>query len=265
DQPDGLPRKILYSAGTTVEVNPIQTTWENGTAFSRMSGLNKSIGHRQPVEDETPASTNSPWNINVTVSTNYRFYDEAQQRYRTRFGTGVTVYPTLDIFGKTVIPYPKAAFREPLGITVSLESFDGEFVRDGSETATIIADVTWRGNPITGKFTENEGTLDESIIDFPFPEVTFEAGTCFESNAGDAGQMKDTRNISSGCLVIGNNLSISLDSYASLVSLSRTDIKNLSGVTHTHEAQVNDSGNGTTTRTISLSGATTANHTHIIT
>lgn len=265
---NSLPNIIRVS--TSLNYTQSQPAWIQNVTYVNISGLNQNIGHQQSISDTDPYKENKPWSHNIGMITRYKYYN-SDNKLVTRLGTGVVKYPYTipDPSSETIIiPYPQATFTEPLGISLSIESYDGEFIRDGIDSPNIVANVTWEGQPINGKFTKNKGQLDETTIDFPFPNVTFEAGICSEGNAipqGDGSlKMKDNRNIASGCLVIGSQPDVSLSSYSVVVSLSRTDIYNHVVGTHTHSCSVDSVGNGITDSTIMLSGESIANHVHTI-
>ena len=275
--PNGAPSVVRYQAQNII-VAPNQERWTEGKASAVVYGLNQNIGHMPPTSETSPFASDLPWSTRVNVTTSYRNFDEDKDKYITRIGTGVVQFPYfVPSAGGTslIVPYPLAVFKEPLGISVAIESYDDEFIRDGVSSPNIVAEITWKGSPIKNTFTKNEGQLNEVTIDFPFPTVTFEAGILEEINAvvvDDVTYAIDNRNTTSGCLVVGEHPDVSLSSYAAKASLSRTDINTYiesigeSSITnrHTHSCEVDSSGNGITTGTTVLEGSY-ANHTHQIT
>lgn len=253
-----------------------QSTWIEDVSYISVYGLNRNIGHKQEVISLiNPFKENSPWSHNISILTQFRYYDE-NGKTRRRYGIGVSQYPyeIIDpstLSEVTVVPYPQVEFSEPLSISVSLEAYDNEFIRDGLTSANIVADVKWQGEYLNGKFIKNEGKLDEITIDYPFPNVTFEAGICKESNRVVASEdpivyhCKDTRNSVDGCLTIESHEDVTLSSYSAVVGLYRTDIYNHGTGTHTHACVVDSNGEGITSETILMSGVSIADHEHVIT
>lgn len=251
-----------------------QTSWITPVVDFSFSGLNENIGYFQVVEtsEKNPFKEIKPWIFNVNINSRYKYVNKNNEP-SSKFGIGVTAYPYFipALFGDPilVIPYPQIQFSEPLGVSVQIESYNGEFIRNGIDSPNIVAEVTWEDGLITNKFTKNKGQMDETTIEFPFPVVTFEAGICKEDNAKSAGEgkppeMKDTRNLSSGCLTVGSHPDISLSDYSVVASLSRTDIYVGNSSSHTHACTVDSDGDGTTDSTIILSGTSIADHTHVI-
>jgi len=228
-------------------MNRFNDYWNGGRVFSTSSGLNQNIGNEQtpPTDD---SEDNSPWAIDVSVRTTYTYKLNGVDR--TRIGIGISS-DSLPIDDK--IQKPRAKYKEPLGISVAIESYNSAFTRDGVDAPTIVATVTWKGQPILVPYKNN-------------PTVTFEAGLCEQVNSipvGDICEMIDTRNTITGCLTVAKDTNIGLQSYSSIVSLSRTDI-NVAGVNeHTHACEVNSEGLGNTTSTIVLKGVVLA-HSHNI-
>jgi len=266
EYPNGTPRRISWDArGLTIK--PDQERWETDTVSAHVFGGNANVGHMQPSSSTSCCPRgNAPWSIPIKGSTGYGILNDQGKIIMYKRGIGVksTPYPC-GIEANTCWPRVELTFREPLGIEISIESYDAKYIRDGVDSPNIVAEVTWKGQPITSKFTVNEGAKDETIKDFPFPDVVLKAGTCSEGNAGkESGEMKDNRNIESGCLTIASHIDVNLDAYTAVVSLSRTDIYSDANGSHTHACQVDYSGDGTTTSTIILSGVTIADHTHTI-
>jgi hypothetical protein len=272
------PNALRISSGS-LNSTQSQASWVDDLTYVNISGLDQNIGHVQPSSSVDLSKDNPPWSQNITMRTGYKYYNSdnilvSRIGYAYRDGIYPYTYTDPDTGAeKTIIPCPQANFSEPLGISLSIESYDNEFIRDGVDSPNIVADVTWEGLPITGKFTKNKGQLDETIIDYAFPDVTFKAGICSSGNANIVTlsdgtvvtKMVDTRNISSGCLTIGSHPDVSLSSYSTVVSLCRTDINNHGTGTHTHACSVDSDGDGITTSTIRLSGESIADHTHTIT
>ena len=268
--PDGAPSKISFSA-EGLDVVQGQKRWDSDIVSARILGENANIGHQQPSTSGACPVSNVPWKYQVSATTSYRTgVDESGATTGIRRGKGVSSIPYPVVDGGVVVCYPKLeiTFVEPLGITVGLESYDGSYIRDGVDSPDIVATVTWKGQPITDKFTMYDEQKKATVIDFPLPKVTFQAGLCGETNRlegsdGDSDQMKDNRNVIDGCLTITPSEGVGLSAYVASVSLSRTDIFESDG-SHTHECTVDSDGNGTTTSTIPLSGEVIADHTHVI-
>lgn len=198
----------------------------------------------------------------ITIYASYKYLD-TDGKERMRLGTGVMQYPypDPDSTGKIVVPKPEVIPLEPLAITLSMES--PAFVRDGVHSPTIVADITWKGQAITSKFTKNNSELNPTTYDYPFPDVTFEAGICLRRNVnGDGTYPLDHRGPTTSCFLIGDNPDISLSAYASTVSLSRTNIQTTSiSDSHTHSCVIDSNGSGITDGTINISGSI-ADHVH---
>lgn len=276
DGSDTTPRGLWISEvydGLQVQLDDRLWQKPDGTMSLLAYGVNRNIG--DPISDQN--LPNPPWRIGVRVNTAYR--DPATRQYR--FGTGSTAPPVIEIKGvdpatgevitNTRYFLPEITFKEPLGIAVEIESYDSIFARDGSTSGIIVADVTWRGKAITGDITLNEGTSEETTIDYGFPTVRFEGGIQSESNVIPGGEdsppiPKDTRNDIGGALRIGSHPNVSLSASSVKVSLSRTDKFTYQDATHTHACTVDSEGNGQTTSTIYLNGNSTLvpEHTHVI-
>jgi hypothetical protein len=256
-----------------------QRAWIDDMTYIQVIGFNQNIGFQQPLTSRqqlNPFTENLPWFQNVRITSSYKYYDSGSSSTKTRFQVGLTDLPYYvpdpsSITGGTilVIPYPSTEYREPLSITISLEAYGGEFIRDNIVSPNIVAEVKWEGQFISDKFVKNRGQLDETTIPYPFPEVVFEAGICAVKNftpadPGEEVSAIDTRNLTTGCLTIGHHPDVSLSSYSVVVSLSRTDIYDSGTGTHTHSCSVDSNGNGSTESTIPLSGEIIEDHVHVI-
>ena len=186
---------------------------------------------------------------------------------------------------------PEVMIKEPLSIYLRVESYYEQINKNGTTSYDIVADVKWKGNPITGKFIQNQGLANETIIDYPFPTVNFEAGSVGEGlpldgrgSSRHAGQDDLGRGVS-----VKNSSDISLGSYSAVVSLSRTDIYYGNGSlgtsgtippfiydvfygynyyvfsqieSHTHTYQVDEFGNGASSLAQEDSGK--LSHSHVV-
>ncbi len=270
---DGINRLMGYDQNalqpyTWVQPRPIKvktslfeiqynTIWSNGKAIVKAYGFNQNIGNQPP----TPANTkedadNPPWENNIVISSNYVARDSNDTRFlRRAVGAADQPYMVLDSEGNSlwIVPYPKIYFKEPLQISLSIESYKNEFIRDGVDSPNIVAEVTWEGTPILGN---SPGSY--------FPTVTFEAGTCSQANVQDSstGNKVKIDNRGGSCLVISSHPDVSLSNGAVATSLSRTDIYTVGGK-HTHACQVNAFGEGYTNKTIVLEG-NVEDHVHMI-
>jgi len=251
-QPNNLPRAVRIINGS-----PAKTTWQGGTINMRALPFNKSIGYKQVSCGGNAYS--EPWDQKINAISSY-----LMENGTYRMGEIGSGRPYPGPLGQLVVPKPRVQYREPLGITLALEGADS-FIRDGLQSPRVIATVTWKGKPITNKFIVNEGTEFETIINYNYPNVTFQSGICGEENStgGDCAQMKDTRNSIDGCLTVAPHQSCKLTSYAVQTGLLRTNIYISGSNSHTHATIVDEDGNGTTTSTIVLDGTVT-DHTHII-
>jgi len=255
-QPNDLPRTL-----TTFNSNPRRSTWQTDRLELTAIPKNKNIGHQQPLGERE--IFREPWLSQVEAYTSYRKEEGGYRRGEIANGRPL---PTPG--GGIRIPKPLQQYVEPLGIELKYET---NFVRDGVTTARIYAELTWKGQPILNQLTINEGTDFESVIEYPLPKVTFESGICEESNAsgGQLPQMKDTRNLIDGCLIVGPNQDISLSDYSVQSGLIRSDVYDEDSggevvSSHTHVISLDINGNGTTTSTINLFGSI-GNHTHTFT
>lgn len=292
---DGRPIKIQYDTGISgqdfgalytklegIVIVPDSERWQVGsvgvpeTGFSNakiIRGLNSNIGFQQPRSPATGCPKDSiPWSLFVTATAGYRL-NESDNKSPVQ-ATGVVAAPVqlVDPSGLiiTCFPKPKMALREPLGISVAIESLNGSFLRNGVEAETIIATVTWKGKPIDGTHTFHEGLVEETTISFALPDVIFEAGTCAVINKVDPedpgsaapSTFFDNRNDISGCAIVEEHEDVTLRNYVAEVSLSRTDIQtDEDGNAHTHEIGLDEDGKSLTIRTIVLSGTVVA-HVH---
>jgi uncharacterized protein YegL len=249
DQPNGLARPVRI-----INASPSKSTWENTSVDMFALPFNKNIGHKPPLAPGERFI--EPWDKQVNAITSYLNADGVFSRGELASGR-----PFISGLGGIVIPKPINTYAEPLGITVSFET---PFVRDGVASSTVVADVTWKGGPITNKFKLNEGTEFESEIDYPFPTVTFESGTCKMENSGEDGKAIDARNLGSGCLTVAPNTNAVLSDYSVKTGLFRTTVYDDGGNSHTHSVEIDENGDGTTTSTIIIDGSISS-HTHTIT
>jgi len=241
----------------------------SSTFSATVYGINQNVGNIKSVLDENEFKDNRPWKWKINVGTYYHYTNSDGER-KARIGTGCVApgpyeVPAVSGGTKLVVPRPMATIVEPLGIAVTTEAYDGELIRNGSYSPSIVAEVTWKGQPITNWFTTSDGTA----IEYPFPQVAFQAGVCLSENgiaATDTSPSiaKDHRGKYEDCFSIGNNPDISLSSYSVTASLSRTDINTQGSNIHTHACTVDKYGNGITTQTIVLAGSY-EDHTHTIT
>jgi hypothetical protein len=250
-QPNGLPRPVRV-----ISAIPAKTTWENGKVEMSAAPFNKNIGHKQSLCQGEKLK--EPWDAKVNAVTSYLL--ESGTYRRGELASGL---PFLSISGGIVIPKPVVRYQEPLGITMELET---TFTRNGVASPIVVADVTWKGQPITNQFIKNEGTEFETTIQYPFPNVTFQSGICLEVNGsiGECPQILDTRGLISDCLVVGEHQSGQLTTYAQQAGLIRTDAYTSGLNSHKHVTEVDANGNGTTTSTVVI-GGTVSSHTHVIT
>lgn len=186
---------------------------------------------------------------------------------------------------------PYTSYTEPLNVSVLLEAYSKNFLRDGVHSPNIVAYISWKGESVKKNFTYNKGTSFESEINYPLPIVTFVAGECVQKNcvvgdlsgkweytpnAGDdyftisntSGGLQDPRAPFGDCIAIKNNENMKLTSYTVQSGFFRTDsFEHQIGdeyLQHTHETFVDDNGNGTTGEPIIIYGAVQS-HTHTIT
>lgn len=257
-----LGRKIEVSIDSpylSATTHPAQ--WDVEVIDFKVYGANCNVGHYNLSEGNSGQEVQFP---EISIYTSYEYID-TNGKIKSRLGIGVTTLPYPGSDG-LVIPKPTVIPQEPLAITLSMEA--SSFIRDGVHSPNIVADVTWKGQPITGKVTKHNNELNSTTYDYPFPDVTFEAGTClrknYEENAVDGARAWDQRGSGNGCFLIGDNADVSLGTYASTVSLSRTNIYHSLSGSHTHACEIDSSGNGVTNSTIELSG-NIADHVHTFT
>jgi Mg-chelatase subunit ChlD len=247
-QPDGEAR-ILTAPGST----PSKSKWSNAPIELRGKLINKNIGHQQPL----PVGELSlkPWFSPINAVTSY--LSESGNYISGQIASGPAF---VGAFGQVIIPKPNQSYVEPLDINVS---FEGSYARNGIDSASVCATIEWKGEHLKNKFIINPGTEFESSISYPFPKVRFESGICLEDNlkAGRVTSAKDARNLSSGCLVVGDDDNCVLSSYSVQSGLFRSSIHtetdsigNIISI-HTHETEIDEMGNGSTVSTIVIFGA----------
>jgi hypothetical protein len=246
-QPNGEAR-VLTAPGS----RPTRSSFDSGIVEIRARNINKNIGHQQPIGSGDLYL--EPWFLPIQAVTSY--LNESGNYVRGEIANG---QPFVAL-GRLIVPKPVQSYVEPLGIELSLES---NFIRDGESSSNICATITWKGEHIKETFTTNPETEFESTINYPFPSVSFESGTCGEENIklGTVIRAKDARNLSSGCLSVSPNENAILSSYSVKSGLFRSDIHveydsggNIISK-HTHETVIDSSGNGKTTSTILLFGS----------
>ena len=254
DQPDDLSRQVIASGAS-----PRSLRWNNGLVEFYHAPSNLSLGYHPKGYGKTPGSDyKKPWDITIALSTSY-YQSNGQKVY----GAGLTDLPTPTGLTGFSYPRPVITFKEPLEIEMEAEN---GYVRDGFTTGTIVAEATWKGSPITNKFILNEGLEGETIIDYPFPIVTFKSGKCTLTNStgGEKPRFNDNRGTFGCCLDVELNPDAKLSSYSVQTGLFRTSKYDASGDEHTHACTVDEDGNGITTSTITTNGATIPDHTHTI-
>jgi len=231
DQVDGLPAPINVEipSGLTVEFLDGGGRWtESGTASFKVN-LNSDI--------------NTLADYEIKVTSTYRKFNSTTQKwdYETIAGykltSGLTGYSLSE---------PSARFVESLGISVDIESQNSTLLRDGSDSPLVIADVTWNGSFIKDEITFDEGTELERNIEVEFPYVDFQI-----------------KGLKEGDTVPEEDGSLTLKSYNSQASISRTTAYSDVYGSHVHSVSVDESGDGTTTSVIISSGAVSS-HTHTV-
>lgn len=225
-------------------------TWQNPVVSFKAYGKNINVGYS--------ASSGK-----IIINASYRYIDQNGIR-KSRQGTGVTQYPYYEPSdiggqGKLVVPNPLVSPQDPLAIQISME--DSQFIRDGVHSPIIVADVTWKGQYITDKFHYNDENLNPQTKDYPFPDVTFQAGTCHLPNyiPGTGSQNtpptpRDGRGPIGACFEVFENPDVLLSEYVVTVSLSRTSIYSGNNSSHTHSCLIDSNGDGETNGTITIYG-----------
>ena len=235
--------------------------------------VNQNIGFPLTLDIDVNHLNLPPWYQSLDASISYvDSSGKAQYGIASSNSQGPACIQELDGSYTLYIYPPYITYTEPLGTTISLETINGDFFRDGNVAANVVADVTWNDSFIKNTFTLNAGTPQETIINYPFPVVTFVAGLGSIGNFVPdpinplGSDLVDTRAPSGAFLVVDPQADISLSTYATQVGLFRTSIysNGISDV-HTHACTVDDTGNGTTTSTIQLATISIANHSHVIT
>jgi hypothetical protein len=244
NQPQGKASTVSWTHISGLKILPVQQSvrWESGRFDVQVYGLNRNIGNKQLVEDETQG--NVPWINNIQLRSKY---NRSGQPSRI-LCLGVDKEPSIDLDGIKYF-YPQVQFQEPLEIKLSLENLAGIFIRDGIHDGTVVAEVKWKGQPLDPTY-------------FSLPDVIFKEGISLISNSipkSEPKKAQDERGEVSGCLDVGEHPDVKLDSHVVTVSISRTSIDN----GHTHEINIDSIGNGVTTSTIVLNGSMNA-HVHII-
>lgn len=267
DQFGGLPAPIdIEPDGDDIVAIPLVGggRWTSDGQASFIVNLNKNIGNEQTICSSESHSANYPWRTNLKISSTYREYSSEENRWLTKTISGFYLFNDgsgLELFNA------QANLSEPLKIELSLESYNSNFLRDGSDSPTIVADITWRGNFIKENFVLDSGKNTERTIFVNFPNVNFLAGICSETNSivvDGCQKIVNTQNAIDGCETIVSHPDVTLTSFVSTVGLLRTTIyEDGYGNNHVHATEVDSNGNGQTISVISLSG-NAAYHIHQI-
>jgi len=257
EQPYGTARTVN---ATNRAISPFYPNWANGSVIFSYEPYNLSLGYHPVQGPELDSKYYSPWDISVSMATNY--YDNQGNIVQGK-GLEELPVPEGDSF---YYPLPVFSFKEPLRIDMEIEN---SYVRDGVTHGIIVADVKWKDKPIYDSFIINEGLESETTIYYPSPSVTFLAGK-FNGllNATDEliPQYKDYRGKFGCSLDVTPNNDVKLSTYIVKTSLSRTskyESIDLSSI-HTHACSVDSLGNGVTESTITLQGINVPSHTHTI-
>ena len=248
----------IYINSPYLSATSYPVVWDEEVIDFKVYASNVNIGR---FVDENDPDLDAP-GVNIVIYTSYKYIDP-DGKEKTRTGIGVTAYPYPGPYG-LIIPKPTVTPQEPLAIHLSMEA--SSFIRDGIHSPNIVADVTWKGEIITSQFTKHNQDLNPTSYDYPFPNVTFEAGVClrknFELNGSVNPRAWDQRGSARGCFTVGDSPDVSLSVYVATVSLSRTSIYSApDGISHTHACSIDVNGNGLTNETISLLGVA-EDHTH---
>lgn len=278
-QPEESPRPVyvkdfgLISNGNQIiGIYPTNTVYYKDSIVSYFFNCNASLGHtpNKPVDGDKP-----PWYIYYYPSTSF-FDQNGQQTLVTHSNL---CYPAMGAGICTCDPL-ELQIKDPLGIEVFAEinGYEYEtlvdndiFYRDGVQSPTIVAYATWKDKPITKSVTINGGHANETVINYPLPNVYFHIGEPGLPNRYCEGMWPNQKcciidDRVKSYLTVKNNDVMQLSSFVVQVSNVRTTLSDGMGGVHRHKCVVSDDGNGYTTDIIKdpKEGAGSLWHSHDI-